>query len=134
MLLAQQLADDLPVEFRQVQDADLRLQVRHLVDDVPGARLADRELVLVRLRGVDHLHERLHGEHVMLRGHRAQLLARLGVLVPFLEQRRLVEHLAGVGQEFGAVHGQRDALGGAGEDLDAQLLLQLAHRRAQRGL
>ena len=60
----------------------------------------------------------------MLRRDGAQLLARLGVLVPFLEQGRLIEDLARVGEEFRAVHGQRDALGGAGEDLDAELLLQ----------
>ena len=75
MLLAQQLANHVLVEVGQVDDADLRKHVRHLVDDVLRAGLADGELVFVGLGGVDHLHERLHGEHVMLRGHGAQLFA-----------------------------------------------------------
>ena len=91
MLLAQQLADHVLVEVGQVDDADLRKHVRHLVDDVLRAGLADGELVFVGLGGLDHLHERLHGEHVMLRGHGAQLFAGFRVLVPFLQQRRLIE-------------------------------------------
>ena len=134
MLLAQQLADHVLVEVGQVDDADLRKHVRHLVDDVLRAGLADGELVFVGLGGVDHLHERLHGEHVMLRGHGAQLFAGFRVLVPFLQQRRLIEDLTRVGEEFRAVHGQRDALGGTGEDLDTELVLKLLHRGAQRGL
>ena len=102
-----------------------------LVDDVARAGLADGELVFVGLDGVDHLHERLDGEHVVLGGDLAQLLARFGMLIALFEQVGLVEHLAGVGQEFRAVHGQGDALRGAGEDLDAQLVLQFLDRRAQ---
>ena len=124
VLLAQQLADDVLVEVGQVDDAQIGAHVGDGVDDVARAGLADRELVFVGTDRIDHLHERFHGEHVMLRRDGAQLLARLGVLVPFLEQGRLIEDLARVGEEFRAVHGQRDALGGAGEDLDAELLLQ----------
>ena len=134
MLLAQHLADHVLVEVRQVDDADLRKHVRDLVDDVLRAGLTDRELVLVGLDGVDHLDERLDGEHVVLRGHGAQLLARLRVLVALLKQVGLVEHLTGVSEEFGAVHRQGDALRGTSEDLDAELVLQFLDRRAQRRL
>lgn len=47
VLFAQQFADHLLVELGQVQDADVRAHVRHLVDDVARLRLADRELVFV---------------------------------------------------------------------------------------
>ena len=131
VFLAQEFADHVLIEVGQVDDADLGLHVRHLVDDVTCTGLTDRELVFVGLDGVDHLHESLDGEHVVLGGDLAQLLARFGVLVALFEQVGLVEHLAGVGQEFRAVHGQGDALRGAGEDLDAQLVLQFLDRRAQ---
>ena len=109
VFLAQELANHVLVEIGQVDDADLGLHVRHLVDDVTCTGLTDRELVFVGLNGVDHLHESLDGEHVVLGGDLAQLLA----------------------QEFRAVHGQGDALRGAGENLDAQLVLQFLDRRAQ---
>ena len=134
MLFAQHLADYVFVEIRQVDDADFGKHVRHLVDDVFGARLTNGELVFVGFDGVDHFHERFDGEHVMLCGHGAQLFAWLRVLVTFFEQRRLIEHLARVGEEFRSVHGQGDALRRAGEDLDAKLVLEFLHRRAQRGL
>ena len=131
VLLAQELADHVLVKIGQVDDADFGLHVGDLVDDVARAGLSDGELVFVGLDGVDHLHERLDGEHVVLGGDLAQLLARFGMLIALFEQVGLVEHLAGVGQEFRAVHGQGDALRGAGEDLDAQLVLQFLDRRAQ---
>ena len=40
----------------------------------------------------------------MLRGHGAQLFAGFRVLVPFLQQRRLIEDLTRVGEEFRAVN------------------------------
>ena len=134
MLLAQHLADDVLVEVGQVDDADLRQHVGDLVDDVLRAGLADRELVFIGLNGTDHLHERLDGEHVMLRGYGAQLLAWLRVLIALLQQGSLIEHLTSVGEEFRAIHGQRDSLGRAGEDLDAQLVLEFLHRGTQRRL
>ena len=131
VLLAQELTDHILVEIGQVDDADFGLHVGDLVDDVARTGLADGELVFVGLDGVDHLHERFDGEHVVLGGDLAQLLARLGVLVTLFEQIGLIKHLTGVGQEFRAVHGQGDALRGAGENLDAQLVLQFLDRRAQ---
>ena len=98
------------------------------------AGLTDGELVFVRFDGVDHLHERFDGEHIVLCRNGAQLFARLGVLVSLFEQGRLIENLACVGEEFRTVHGQRNALGGAGEDLDAELLFQFLDGGAQRGL
>ena len=134
MLLAQHLADHVLVKIGQVDDADFGLHVGDLVDDVARAGLADGELVFVGLDGVDHLHERLDGEHVVLGGDLAQLLARFGMLIALFEQVGLVEHLTGVSEEFGAVHRQGDALRGTSEDLDAELVLQFLDRRAQRRL
>ena len=86
MLFAQHLANHVFVEIGQVDDADFGKHVRHLVDDVFGARLTNGELVFVGFDGVDHFHERFDGEHVMLCGHGAQLLAWLRILVTFFEQ------------------------------------------------
>ena len=134
MLLAQHLADHVLVEVRQVDDADLRKHVRDLVDDVLRAGLTDRELVLVGLDGVDHLDERLDGEHVVLRGHGAQLLARLRVLVALLKQVGLVEHLARVAQEGLALLGHNDTLVGALKDMHTHLVFEIADRRGNRRL
>ena len=71
-----ELADRVAVKIGPVDDADFGLHVGDLVDDVARAGLADGELVFVGLDGVDHLHERLDGEHVVLGGDLAQLLAR----------------------------------------------------------
>lgn len=124
----QQFAYHVLVEIGQVQQAEVGLHVGDLVDDVAGSRLPDGELVLVGFDRIDHLHERLDREHVVLRGDGAQLFARLGVLVTLLHELGLIEYLPGVREEFGAIDRQCDALRGAGEDLDAHLVLQLLDR------
>lgn len=113
VLLSQHLADHMRVVVGKVQNADLGTHVRDLIDDVLRSCLANGELVFIRFERVDHLDEGLDREHVMLCGDGAQLLARFRVLVPFLQQIRLVEHLPRIGEEFRAVDGQRNALRGA---------------------
>ena len=46
----EQLVDDVPVEVVPVEDAELAAQRADVLDDVPGAGLAQRELVLGRAR------------------------------------------------------------------------------------
>ena len=124
MLLPEKLAQHILIEIGEVDDADLRKHGRHLGDDVLRPRLADGELVLVRMGGADHLDERFDGEHVVLRGHAAQLLAGTGALVPILQKRGLIKNLPGIGHELRAIDRQRDALGGPREYLDSELVLQ----------
>ncbi|MEG8035195.1 hypothetical protein QP157_07670 [Sphingomonas sp. LR61] len=106
----QQLAEHLLVEVVAVEDPHLAAQRADVLDDVPRARLTERELVLVRSCGFDHADESLHGERVVLGGHPEQPARPLPADVPLLEQGDLLDDLPGVPEELDAVDGEHDPL------------------------
>ena len=107
--------------------------MRDILDNFVGLLLAQGKVVARGIELADYIDKRINGKGIMLAAHTKvrHLLGRAFILA--LEQVGLVEHLAGVGQEFRAVHGQGDALRGAGEDLDAQLVLQFADKLGAHG-
>ena len=70
--IPEQLVDHAAVEVVAVEDADLAAERPDILDDVPGAGLSQRELVLGRSAGLHHPHERVDGERVVLRRHPEQ--------------------------------------------------------------
>ena len=125
----EQLVDDVPVEVVPVQDAELAAERADVLDDVPGAGLAQRELVLGRLAALHHPHERVDRERVVLRRHPEQASRRRPTEVALLEERHLLDDLPGVAEELRTVGGERHAAGGAEEERAAHPGLEVLHRR-----
>ena len=122
----EQALDDLAVEVAQVEDADITLERRHVLDDFPGTGFADGKLVLVGIEQLNCFDKALDREGVVLRGDGKLLfaLARLAVLVH--DDFVMVVQLARVGDEFLALVGERDAAAGAVEDEDVHLVFEVA--------
>lgn len=70
----------------------------------------------------------------MLRGYAAKLLGRFFVLIPLLEQFRLLDNLSYVTEKFRAVGGESDTLCRATENLYAQFRLEFLDGGGQAGL
>ena len=123
--VVERLLQHAPVEVVGVQDAHFAAERAHVVDDLAGAALAQDEFVIVSLALLHHVHERLHAERVVLRGHGQPQVGGAFIGVAHLQHVGLLDHLARVAQKLGAVVGQRHTAVAAREHGDAQLLLQL---------
>lgn len=60
--ISQQFVDDLLVEVVPIENAELAAERANIFDDVPSASLSKRELILGRIAGLDHPHERINHE------------------------------------------------------------------------
>ena len=133
-LLVQQLQQGLPVALVQIQDADFAAEAGHVLDHLPGAGFPDGQLVFRHVHVGRGFHKGLDGEGIMLGGN-GEAGFPLFHFAEFLHQRQILGfHLPGVGQEAHAVRRQGDALAGAAQQDQPQLLLQLLDGAGQGGL
>ena len=90
------LLQHAPVEAVGVEHAHLAAERAHVVDDLAGAALAQDELVVVSLALLHDVHERLHAERVVLRGHGQPQVGGAFIGVAHLQHVGLLDHLARV--------------------------------------
>ena len=119
------LLHDALVERVQVQYAHFAAERSYVVDDLGGGGFPKDEVEEVPLASLDNVHEGLHAEGVVLSGHRQARLGLFLVGVARFQHVRLLDDLACVAEQLGAVVGQRHAAVAAREDGDAELLLKL---------
>ena len=126
--------DHLFVKAADVQNADLAVEVAHILHDLVGACLPEGELVGLRGQPLDEPDKSVHRKGIVLGGNGTPLACLLGCAVVPVEQVCLFHHLSGVGQELPSVLGEGDPSGGAVENDDAEFLFQGADSTGKRGL
>ena len=84
------------VEIVQVKNSNLAFEVFDIGDDVVGSGFVDGELVLVHSELLDHFHEGIDREGVVLHGHAEFFLGALFRNVLGFNQGVLLYHLTGV--------------------------------------
>ncbi len=124
----------LRLKSLRYEDPQLAAEGADVFDDVPRARLPQRELVLGRRGRLHHPHQRVDRERVMLRRHSEQASRWRPVEVALLEERDLLDDLPGVAEELHTIGGECHAARGAEEEHTAHPALEVFHRRRHRGL
>ena len=94
--VVERLLQHAPVEVVGVQDAHFAAERAHVVDDLGRGAFAQDELVLLALAAFHHVHERLHAERVVLRGHGQPQVGGAFIGVAHLQHVGLLDHLARV--------------------------------------
>ena len=118
----------------QGQDADFAAHLAHIGENLVGGGLPKAEAVTGTGVGPNQPGEGQDGEIEVLAGDgKAQLPLGPGTEA-LLQKLGLGENLPGVAQELLPLPGDDDAPVGAGEDGDAQLLLQVADGGGEAGL
>ena len=135
VVVLQHLHHVAAVHVRQEDDAQVAVLLGHVVDDDPGLGLVQAQGVPV---GVQAVHELLEGaDHkvVVLAADEEGGLRPLGAAVEvFADVVGVPQQAVAELQQLPPLIGDGDAGGGAGEDGDAQLLLQRVHQVADAGL
>ena len=94
--LVENLLQDFAVEIIEVQDSNLTFEILYIGDNVIGPGFVDRELILIHSELLDHFHEGIDREGIMLHGNTEFLLGLfLGNIFGF-DQGVLFYHLTGV--------------------------------------
>ena len=131
VIFCQVLLDDLAVVVVHVEDADLAAERRDVADDVACARLENRKFVFICSEGAHGLDKGFDGEGVVLRGDAEAPLDLLAVSVFFHRELVHLINLRRVGEKFRSFICHGDAAARAEEDGDAEIGLELPHRRGQ---
>ena len=118
----------------EVDDAQLGTAQAHVLDDVGGAALAQGKLIAVAADLLHQADEGVHNEGIVLRRDGKDTPCRCAALILLLEEVGLLDHLAGVGEEAGALLRQGDAAVCARQDGDAHFALQVLHSLGHGGL
>ena len=132
--IVERLEQHAPVERVGVEHAYLAAERAHVVDDLARGPLAQHEFVFVALARFDDVDECLHAEGIVLGGHGQALARRAAVCIARLQHIRLLDDLAGIAQQLGAVVRERHAAVAAREHGDAQLLFEILDGGGQVGL
>ena len=94
--LIEKLCEHFPVEIVQIQDPDLTPERLHILNDLIGLLLPDRELVLIHTELLYHLDKRVYRECVMLHGNAEFLLHVLFLNISGFHQLILFRYLSRV--------------------------------------
>ena len=94
--LVENLLQDFAVEIIEVQDSNLTFEILYIGDNVIGPGFVDRELILIHSELLDHFHEGIDREGVVLHGHAEFFLGALFRNVLGFNQGVLLYHLTGV--------------------------------------
>ena len=130
----QQLLQRRTIKVIEIQQADLAFALCHILNDLVGLRLSQREVVAVAAPLPDQVHKGVHRKGIVLGRHTKGLLTHRVALVAAFQQRRLLQNLASVRQEHLAFFGHDHALIGAVEQGQVHFALQLLNGGTQAGL
>lgn len=117
--------EDVPVEFREVEDAELASLGADIFDDVVGARFAESEFELLFDVIVNEGNEGIDDEGVVLAGNGVNAANRRPEFILMLQKIRLLDDLPRIGEKFRTVVGEVDASIVAVENGDAHFLFQI---------
>ena len=70
IIFRDQFAYDLLILRRDIEDPDLTFHAAHILYDLIGLCLPQREIILIRIKRLDHVHKRVDRKRIMLTGYR----------------------------------------------------------------
>lgn len=100
--------EHVPIEFREVEDAELTSLGAHIFDDVVGTGFAEREFVLFFFVVMDERSECIHRKGIVLGGYGKYTADWRTEFVLVFQHIGLFYDLAGVGEKFRAIVGEVD--------------------------
>ena len=116
------------VETAQIQNPDFAVHAAHVLHDLVGACLPQREPVRLRREPANQPDKSIHRKGIVLGGDGTALAELPWCAVVLVQQVRLLHHLSGIGEKLPALLRQCNAPSRAVEDRDAEFFLQCPHR------